>query len=178
MDYNILGIIIVALLVTVPPIIVAVTVYFAIGKSYEKELKKQVLDLKHHSKEVITPIRLQSYERIALFLERMKPESLLLRHPPNNLPKAEYRTVLLAAIRSELEHNLSQQVYVSSALWDATKKAKEETVKIINVADGKVGLDASATDLATKILEIYVDLQYNPSDDALNLLRQEIKELY
>jgi hypothetical protein len=164
--------------ISIPALIVAVTVYFTIRKTYEKELKKQVLDLKHHSKEVITPIRLQSYERIALFLERMKPESLLLRHPTNNLSAAQYRTVLLSAIRSELEHNLSQQVYISSALWDATKKAKEETVKIINVADGKVGLDASATDLATKILELCVELQSNPSDDALNLLRCEIKELY
>ena len=164
--------------ISVPAIIVAITVYFTIRKAYEKELKKQVLDLKHHSKEVITPIRLQSYERIALFLERMKPESLLLRNPTDNLSAAQYRIVLLSAIRSELEHNLSQQVYISGALWDATKKAKEETVKIINVADGKVGFNATATDLATKILEIYVELKYNPSDDALNLLRQEIKELY
>ena len=178
MNQTLLGIILITLLVTVPPIIVAVTVYFTIRKSYEKELKKQVLDLKHHSKEVITPIRLQSYERIALFLERMKPESLLLRNPPNALTASQYRTVLLSAIRSELEHNLSQQVYISSALWDATKKAKEETVKIINVADGKVGFNASATDLATKILEIGVELPSNPSDDALNLLRGEIKELY
>jgi uncharacterized protein YjaZ len=164
--------------ISIPALIVAVTVYFTIRKAYEKELKKQVLDLKHSSKEVITPIRLQSYERIALFLERMKPESLLLRNPTNSLSAAQYRMVLLSAVRSELEHNLSQQVYISSALWDATKKAKEETVKIINVADGKVGFDASGTDLATKILEIYVELQYSPSDDALNLLRQEIKELY
>lgn len=159
-------------------LVFAITIYLVISKGNEKELKKQVLDLKHHSKEVITPIRLQSYERIALFLERMKPDSLLLRNPPNALTAAQYRTVLLSAIRSELEHNLSQQVYISSALWDATKKAKEETVKIINVADGKVGVGASATDLATKILEISVELPSNPSDDALNLLRGEIKELY
>ena len=173
-----LGIIFITLLVTVPPIIVAVTAYFTIRKSCEKELKMQVLDLKHQSKEVITPIRLQAYERIALFLERMRPESLLLREPPLNLSATQYRTVLLAAIRNELEHNLSQQVYISYALWDATKKAKEETVKIINVANGKVGFSATATDLATKILEISVELKYNPSDDALNLLRHEIKELY
>jgi hypothetical protein len=161
-----------------PTLIFAGTIYLIIRKGAEKELKTQLLDLKHHSKGVITPIRLQSYERIALFLERMKPESLLLRNPAGNLSGSQYRTVLLSAIRSELEHNLSQQVYVSGALWEATKKAKEETVKIINIAAGKVGIDASGTDLATKILEIYVELQYNPSDDALNLLRHEIKELY
>jgi len=164
--------------ISVPAVIVAVTVYVTIRSAYEKELKKQVLDLKHHSKEVITPIRLQSYERIALFLERMKPESLLLRNPAGVLSANQYRSVLLSAIRSELEHNLSQQVYVSGALWEATKKAKEETVKIINIAAGKVGIEATATDLATKILEINVELKTNPSDDALNLLRHEIKELY
>jgi hypothetical protein len=164
--------------ISLPALIVAVTVYFTVKNLYEKELKKQVLDLKYNSKQVINPIRLQAYERLALLLERMKPDSLLLRSSGNNLSAGQYRTILLTTIRSEFEHNLSQQVYVSGALWEATKKAKEEICKAINLATGKVGINASGTDLATAILDIYMKNNPLPSDLALELLRMEIKELY
>jgi len=164
--------------IIVPALIVALTAYFTIKSSHEKELKRQVLDLKFNSKQVINPIRLQAYERLAMFTERMKPESLLLRNPAGNLNAGQYRTILLTSIRSEFEHNLSQQVYVSGALWEATKKSKEELAKIINLAVGKVGVDATGADLASQILEIYLQLDIPPSDIALELLRQEIKELY
>ncbi len=164
--------------ITLPALIVACIAYLVIKSTYEKELKKQVLELKYNSKQVITPIRLQAYERLALLLERMKPDSLLLRNSGNNLSATQYRTILLTSIRSEFEHNLSQQVYVSSALWEVTKKAKEEISKVINLAAGKVGVDASGSDLAAKILDIYMGIDPLPSDIALELLRNEIKELY
>jgi hypothetical protein len=164
--------------ITIPALIVAGLAYFLIKRAYDNELKKQVLDLKHNSKQVITPIRLQAYERLALLLERMKPDNVLLRNSGNNLTAVQYRTILLTAIRSEFDHNLSQQVYISSALWEATKKAKEEITKIINLAAGKVGTNASGSDLATAILELYVGINPLPSDTALELLRYEIKELY
>jgi len=166
------------LMITIPALIVALTAYFTIKNMHEKELKKQVLELKFNSKQVINPIRLQAYERLALFLERMKPESLLLRNPAGNLNAGQYRTILLTSIRSEFEHNLSQQVYVSGALWEATKKAKEELAKIINLSVGKIGVEAQGTDLASQILDVYLQMNILPSDIALELLRQEIKELY
>ncbi len=166
------------LLVTIPPIIVALTAYFAIKLTYDKELKKQVLDLKHDSKKIITPIRLQAYERIALFLERIKPESILMRNISHNMNAAQYQTVLVTSIRSEFEHNLSQQVYISSALWEATKKAKEETIKIINLSAGQLTPEATGKDLASKIIELNVAVDPQPSDVALFLLSKEIKEIY
>ena len=164
--------------ITIPALIVGGLAYLLIKSTYEKELKKQVLDLKHNSKQIITPIRLQAYERLALFLERIKLDGLLLRYSGNNLSATQYRSILLTAIRSEFEHNLSQQVYSSGALWESIKRAKEESVKIINLAIGKVGANASGSDLATAILEIYTGINPTPSDTALELLRHEIKELY
>ena len=164
--------------ITIPALIVAFTAYYAIKLTYDKELKKQVLDLKYQSKQVITPIRLQSYERIALFLERIKPESILLRNISRNLNVSQYQSILISSIRSEFEHNLSQQVYISTALWEVTKKAKEETIKIINLAAAQLSPDAGGNELATKIIELVVDVDPQPSDAALSLLRKEIKELY
>ncbi|HOF16864.1 MAG TPA: hypothetical protein PLF32_04980 [Bacteroidales bacterium] len=166
------------LMVTIPAVVVAITAYFAIKLTYDKELKKQVLELKHNSTKVITPIRLQSYERIALFLERIKPESILLRNITHSLNAAQYQNVLLTSIRNEFEHNLSQQVYISSALWEVTKKAKEETIKIINLAAGQLNPEATGKELANKIIELAVDVNPQPSDVALDVLRKEIKEFF
>ena len=164
--------------ITIPALLVALTAYYAIKLTYDKELKKQVLELKHNSKKVITPIRLQSYERIALFLEHIKPESIILRNKPHEINVVQYQSILVSSIRSEFEHNLSQQVYISSALWDLTKKAKEETIKIINLAAGQLSTEANGNDLASRIIELAVDLNPQPSDAALDFLKKEIKELY
>ncbi len=90
----------------------------------------------------------------------------------------QYQSILVSSIRSEFEHNLSQQVYISSALWDLTKKAKEETIKIINLAAGQLSTEANGNDLASRIIELAVDLNPQPSDAALDFLKKEIKELY
>ena len=91
---------------------------------------------------------------------------------------AQYHGQLLTAIRNEFEHNLSQQVYISSALWEATCLARQETVKIINLAFGQLNQDAPATQLSSKILEMAASLKQEPSDVALSLLHQEVMELY
>ncbi|MBO7345941.1 MAG: hypothetical protein IKS33_00775 [Bacteroidales bacterium] len=168
----------VLLISIIPTIVIALLAYFMLKSHTEKELKEQVLTLKREGRKTINPIRLQAYERLALFLERIRPESLLLRVAYTNFTALQYRTLLLANIRSEFEHNLSQQVYLSSALWQATKKAKEETVKVINLAAGQVSPEAPASELASKILELYVSYQPEPVDIALEILHQEITELY
>ena len=43
------------LMVTIPAVVVAITAYFAIKLTYDKELKKQVLELKHNSTKLLHP---------------------------------------------------------------------------------------------------------------------------
>lgn len=158
--------------------VVACTAYLMLKLSNEKELKKIVLEQKRLNSSVITPIRLQAYERIALFLERIKPESLLLREIPVDQSASQYHSKLLQAIRNEFEHNLSQQVYISSSMWKATAYARQETVKIINLAAGQMSENATAAQLSSRILEMTASMKQEPSEVALDLLHQEVKELY
>ncbi len=158
--------------------VVGVTAYFMLKSSNEKELKKLVLEQKKGNASVITPIRLQSYERLALLLERIKPESLLLREMAVNRNVGQYHSMLLSVIRNEFEHNLSQQVYVSPDMWKAIRKAKEEIVKIINLAAGQLEPDAPGSLLATRILEMTSQLAVSPSDQALDVLHNEVQSLY
>ncbi len=152
--------------------------YFMLKVSHDRALKQLVLERKKESMPVVVPIRLQAYERVALLLERIRPESLLLRELPGNRTVAQYHTFLLTAIRNEFEHNLSQQVYISSALWDAVKSAREETVKLIHLASGQLDDNQPGTQLASRILEMTVSVKNEPTDAALALLHQEIKEMY
>lgn len=169
---------VVVLISFVPAVLVALTAYYVLKMNQEKELRIMALNFKQENKKIINPIRLQAYERVALFLERMRPESLLLRVSSSELSAVQYRILLLANIRSEFEHNLSQQVYISGLLWQTTKAAKEDLFKIINLASGRVADDASGADLAAKILELNIEQPIQPIDEALDLLRKEITELY
>ena len=98
------------ILAVVPSLIVAATAFFLAKYFVENEQKKRLLELKFQSKDLVTPIRLQAYERMAMFLERIDPNQLLFRVSNPELTAYQMQTILLATIRSEYEHNLSQQV--------------------------------------------------------------------
>lgn len=86
--------------------------------------------------------------------------------------------LLVSTVRNEFDHNLSQQMYISTSSWDAIKAAKEETIKIINLAAAQLSPDGQAFQLATKIIEITADEQVTPSDKALEILKKEIRQYF
>ena len=88
----------------------------------------------------------------------------------------QMQTILLATIRSEYEHNLSQQVYISPEVWDAIKNAKERVVNVINVSAGQLAATAMATDLATQVFQMVAE--ESPIAVAMLELKKEIAVLY
>ena len=160
----------------VPSLIVAVTA-FVLGKHFvENDQKKRLLELKFHSKELVTPIRLQAYERMAMFLERIDPNQLLFRVSNPELTAYQMQTILLATIRSEYEHNLSQQVYISPETWEGIKNAKEKVVNVINLAAGHLEEGAMSTDLAGEVLQAVAD--DSPTASAMEKLKKDISLLF
>jgi hypothetical protein len=87
---------------------------------------------------------------------------------------ANFQGELLKTIRSEFEHNLSQQIYMSNASWDAVVKGKEETIKLINIASTKVNADASAMELAQSIIAVASQLSEMPTKSAIETIKREI----
>ena len=63
-------------------------------------------------------------------------------------------------------------------MWEAVKRAREETAKVLHLAAGSLADDAPGTQLASRILEMTVSVKNEPTDEALALLHQEVKELY
>lgn len=164
------------IIAVIPSIIVAVTAFVLAKYFVENDQKKRLLELKFRSKELVTPIRLQAYERMAMFLERIEPNQLLFRVSNPDLTAYQMQTILLATIRSEYEHNLSQQVYISPEVWEAIKNAKEKVVNVINIASGHLDEKAMSTDLAGAVLAAVADT--SPTAAAMEKLKNDIAILY
>lgn len=159
-----------------PSLIVAVSAFFIVKYFIENDQKKRVLELKFQSKNITTPVRLQAYERMALFLERIEPNQLLFRVNNPELTAAQMQAVLLSTIRSEYEHNMSQQIYISPEVWESIKRAKENVVNAINIAAGKLPPEAMAIDLDSAIFQITAE--ESPIAAAMKNLKKEIQTLY
>ena len=145
--------------------------------SYSKrEEQKQSAEIRAKEIEIILPIRLQAYERICMLIERISPQSLIPRLNTRPMAYPELQQAMLAEIRNELSHNLSQQVYVSDKAWKLTKQTAEAVKGIILKSASELTPDqVSANDLARKILENMMQLNPNPLDAALDLIKSEIK---
>ena len=157
-------------------VIVFLTAFFTLRMFINNEERKRLLELKEKNKEVIAPIRLQAYERMAMFLERIEPNQLILRLNDGSTPNAELRVLLISSIRAEFEHNLSQQIYLSTDVWNKICNAKEETIRIINVSSGKIAQDAPGIELVTAILEQTAG--QSPIASAMEALKEEIRLIF
>jgi hypothetical protein len=133
---------------------------------------------KRESQGLTTPIRLQAYERLTLFLERITPGNLISRVHKSGMSAKLLQAELLKAIRTEYEHNLAQQIYISPGAWELIKNAKEETIKLINTAAINVSDEASGVDLGKLVLEVSMSIEKMPTQIALDYLKQESRQLF
>ena len=123
------------------------------------------------------PLKLQAYERIVLFMERIEPSSLVMRTKTEEMSAAQLHGALLQNIREEYEHNVAQQIYISENAWNLVKQAKEETIRIINMAANSMEKKSTANELTRDIFEKMMVLPQSPSQIALDYVKQEIKEI-
>jgi hypothetical protein len=121
---------------------------------------------------------LQAYERVILFLERITPESLIMRVSQSNMNSKQLQVEMLASVRAEFDHNLSQQLYLSNEAWEMVKNARSNTLKLINTASDQVPSEAPYMQLSTVILEMMMDMEKNPSSEAINFLKEEVQKLF
>lgn len=164
--------------ITIPAVLVAAVAYSMLRKVLERDYKLRLLELRHKNAEVITPIRLQAYERIVLLLERITPSNLLLRVSSSGHSAGEYHRILLTEIRNEFSHNMSQQVYMTEQAWQQVRHAREEVVTLINKSYQSVGEKAKGTELAKRILETVLNNEIDPTAKAISYLKQEIGQSF
>jgi hypothetical protein len=164
--------------IVLPAIIVFLTAYFLFRDMLENSQKQREFEFRVKNSKKVTPVRLQAYERLALLLERISPQSLLMRVSPNETNAFEYHQQLLSHIRQEFEHNFSQQIYVSAILWETIRGARENLIGIINKSAEEVDNDATALTLSKKIIENYIDEENDAIVIAMNELKKEVGKLF
>jgi hypothetical protein len=161
-----------------PALVVFATTYYLVHKYFDGEEKKRKQQLFLNNQNLITPLRLQAYERMILFLERISPESLIVRVNKPGYTCQQLQSELLNAIRTEFEHNLSQQLYVTPGAWEMLKNARGRTIQLINLMAEKVQKDSPSINLSRAILETIVDQEKIPAADAINFIKKEFGQLF
>ena len=150
---------------------------------FRNEEKKRQWELKRESQKSISPIRLRAYERLALLLERTKPEHMLMdlrQNQPDALTTwsvLQVQQYLLQTIRAEFDHNQSQQVYVSEEVWDMIINARDQMAAFVIAMSAQLPKDATAQVYATTLMTAFNSNGTTPTDKALEELKREAKEL-
>lgn len=152
--------------------------YLFLSKQSKSENKTLKLELKKSRQDFFLPNRVEAYQRFVLLMERISPNSLVMRLHNTDQSKNEFQAELLKTIRNEFEHNIAQQLFISPKSWEITKKAKEETIKIINLAASQLDNNTTSTDLASKVFEITSEMKSIPTDAAILNLKVELQELF
>lgn len=163
---------------TVPALIVFLTVLIMLRAWSRNEDKRRKSEFNMHLTDDILPVRLQAYERSILLLERISPESMIMRVSRNDYTARLLQQELLSNITSEFEHNIAQQTYLSTEAWEKIKAAKNQVINLVNETAKEVKPDASGTTLGKLILERLSELKNPPSRAAIDYLKQEVKTLF
>lgn len=164
------------LIPVLPAVVVGILAYYFFDGFLKNEENRRRFILHKEAQTEALPIRLQAYERLTLFLERISPLQLLIRVKPNGEDKKAYVDLLAATIEQEFEHNLTQQVYVSNECWAAIKSAKNTLIQQLRKTLADTQLQ-NAQDIREYILTNFDESQ-NPTSLALDYLKAEVQELF
>ena len=164
--------------ILIPGAIVFATVYFMLKQYFEAEHKKRTLELRRVGAGDSAPLKMQAYERLILFLERISPDQLAMRTQKPQMSARAHHAEMLRIVRQEYDHNVTQQLYISSSAWRIVKQVKEEVIRIINVAASKNGEDAKAIDLTKTILGIVAQIDNVPTEVAKEALKKEFRSQF
>lgn len=163
--------------ITIPALIVFLTAWILLRNMIRNDQSKRRHEIIMQNSKTVIPIRLQAYERIVLFLERTSFESLLIRTNSPGMTARELHSALLSTIRSEFEHNLSQQIYMSQQAWEVVKNARSNNIKIINTEFENTPSTASGLEFSQKLLEKVMALDKEPTKTAVEYIKNEVSQL-
>ena len=164
--------------ILIPPVIVGVVVYYVIKKMLEENELKRIWEYRKQNQKVITPLRLQAYERLTIFLERISIPSLIVRLNTPGMTAGALHRDMIRIINAEYEHNLSQQIYVSRDAWIVVKNAKENTLKFINLVAKRIDPKAPAMDLIKALTDEVMNSKSTASEVALDFIKKEVRRLF
>lgn len=159
--------------IILPAIVVFFTAYYLLKQQSEEALEKLRLEQHNSNVKLVTPIKLQAYERLVLLLERISPQQLILQHNEPDFNAFKMKHLMIAHIQQEFNYNLSQQVYISNQAWQIIKVVKEQVIQLINTSFDELADGATSNDLHRKIIEKLIENGEQPTEKALLFIKAE-----
>ena len=161
---------------TLPALITGGVAYYLFQAYFNDQQNTRKWLLQKDAKKDALPLRLQAYERMTLFLERMSLNKLLVRITPISHDKHDYENYVIAQIEQEFEHNLTQQIYITNQCWSVISTAKNATIQTIRKANISEKV-TSADKLREVLLSDSMENQ-SPISLALTFIKNEVNELW
>lgn len=121
-------------------------------------------------------LQLLAYERLTVFAERAGLKNMISSAEAHGESAAIMHGVLIQNLKSEYDHNVSQQIYVSKEIWGAVTKLKDQNIYIINQLAAMLPPQANSLDLSKRILEYSLAQQQELNQIVLEAIQHEAKE--
>jgi len=161
---------------SIPAIVVSVTVVFIISGYFKNSTQLKEQELMIRTREVSLPLRLQAFERLVLLMERISINNLLLRMGSSGMSVQDYSFQLIHTINQEFEHNLAQQLYISNAAWERVKGAKDATILLVNNCAENLDGNAPAQELVNLLVGQLSQQEIPVTTDAIFFLKKEAEK--
>ena len=160
----------------IPAAGVIAVVYVVLKQYFDHQQKAVEQEWKVKKERNYLPMQVQAYERLILFLERIHPERLVFRINKPGMSARMLQAEIFKVVREEFDHNLTQQLYISSQAWSLVKNAKDESLNILKHAAERVDKNADSFAFSAAILETVEKLERLPSDIAIDALKAEYRK--
>ncbi len=161
----------------IPSLVVLFATWLVMHKLFRNEEQKRLWELKKLSQKEISPIRMRAYERLSLLLERTTPDHMLVDMPLAEMSVLQVQQRLMEIVRTEYDHNLSQQIYVSDEVWDLIVAAKEQMLAFVNSIAQQIPAGSTALDYAKVLITAYSSNGETANERALQALKDEARTL-
>jgi len=161
---------------TIPAIVVLIACTIIVNKFLINETQRKRLAIFRQGMDTTLRLRLQAYERLAMYMERIHPRVLIPRVYETGMTVRDLQTAMLEVVRAEYEHNLSQQIYVSAQVWKTVQSVKEQEMAMMNQLASQLNPEASAKELHQRMIEFIVANENSiPAEVALEVINNEAK---
>lgn len=159
--------------ITVPALIVFFTVFYLMKQYLASQYQLKSLEFKQNQQSTTIPLRLQAYERLSLFCERIAIPNLILRLRQEGMTAGDLRMSMMIATQQEFEHNITQQVYISEQLWKIIKIARDDVMNVVSEVYEQQGADTTLDSYVQGLFTHLQNREFMPLDKALIAIKKE-----
>jgi hypothetical protein len=161
-------------LIVLPALLVFFTAQYMMKQHITNSVQLVKTEILKTNLNTFTPLKLQAYERIALFLERTSSPALIQSYAQAGQSARGFAAAATHAIKEEYSYNVSQQIYVSTQMWTLVKAIKEQHLQLLQNITANLPADATAADLSQKLIEFLQSMEVQPQDRGLEFMKNEI----